>query len=137
MPASSPPKPGPELNTSMEVRLLVPGNESSKPDFMYGVVPYSEAKRMAAGLGLDLMLLNDKQAPPIYKICDSAKFKYDQEKKRKEASKSKANEVKEILLSYDIGEHDLEVRAKAAMRFLSDGDRVRGHHDDLCSPFII
>jgi hypothetical protein len=122
-PAAASPKESPELDPSMQVRLLVPGNESSKPDFMHGVVPYSEARRLAASLGLDLILLNDKQTPPIYKVCDGPKFKYDLEKKRKDSTKSKV-ELKEISLSYDIGEHDLEVRAKAAMRFLGDGDRV-------------
>lgn len=119
----SPAKKVDELDPTMEVRLLVPSNESAKVDFMHGVVSVSEARSMATKLGLDLMMLNDKQTPHLYKICDSAKFRYDQEKKKREAFKSKV-EMKEVLLSYDIGEHDLEVRARAALRFLNDGDRV-------------
>jgi hypothetical protein len=108
------------------VRLLVPGNQSTKStDIMYGVIKLSEAVSLAEKMKLDLIVLNEKLSPPLYKIADEAKLAFDTEKRRKEAIKKAAKvELKEIKLSFQISDHDMDVRMKIVQRFLSQGDRV-------------
>ena len=108
------------------VRLLVPGNESSKTaDIMYGVIKLSEAVSMAENMKLDLIVLNEKLNPPLYKIADEAKLAFDKEKRLKEAAKKTAKvDLKEVKLSFQISDHDMDVRMKIAQRFLGQGDRV-------------
>ena len=76
--------------------------------------------------GLDLILINENSDPPVCKIVDYSKYRYMQEKKRKEKAKnSKATEIKEVKMSYKIGDHDYEVRLKAASKFIKQGNRVK------------
>jgi translation initiation factor IF-3 len=92
-----------------------------------GILSKAEALAKAKELGgLDLILINDNSDPPVCKIVDYSKYRYAQEKKRKEKAKnSKATEIKEVKMSYKIGEHDYDVRLKAATKFIKQGNRVK------------
>lgn len=81
---------------------------------------------MAQQQDLDLMLMSPNAEPPVCKILDYGKFKFDQAKKLKEQKKAqKTAEIKEIQLSMTIEKHDIEVKAKHAQKFLSGGDKVK------------
>jgi translation initiation factor IF-3 len=76
--------------------------------------------------GLDVILINENSDPPVAKIVDYSKFRYDKEKKAKELKKnSKATEIKEVKMSYKIDSHDYDVRVKNASKFISQGNRVK------------
>ncbi len=75
---------------------------------------------------LDLVLISPKANPPVAKILDYGKFRYDQQKREKEAKKKqKQIEVKEIRLSTFIEEHDIQVKSNTALKFLKAGDKVK------------
>lgn len=77
-------------------------------------------------MGLDLVLVGPNTNPPVAKILDFGKYKYQLEKEeRKKKAHTKEQKVKEIRLSLKIGEHDLEVKAKRANEFLTDGNKVK------------
>ena len=63
--------------------------------------------------------------PPVCRILDYGKYKYQQEKRRKKAKKKSVNTIKEVRLSYRIGEHDFEVKVKKVSKFLKEGHRVK------------
>jgi translation initiation factor IF-3 len=85
-----------------------------------------EALRMAEQKELDLVLVSDKADPPVCRIMDYGKFKFEQEKKAREAKKKQHTaEVKEVKMRYKIEEHDYKVRINQAERFLKDGDKVK------------
>ena len=63
--------------------------------------------------------------PPVCRILDYGKFKYQQEKKKKKVKKKSANTIKEVRLSYRIGEHDFEVKVRKVCKFLKEGHRVK------------
>lgn len=85
-----------------------------------------DASKLAEELGLDLILINESQTPPIVKIGDYNKFIYDTEKAEKERKKnSQKSETKEIQLSCDIHDNDLQTKAKKAKEFLEDNDKVK------------
>lgn len=91
-----------------------------------GVVSTIEAKDMAYDAELDLVLISPQAAPPVAKIMDYGKFRYEQIKKAKEAKKNqKVVELKEVWLSATIDTNDLLTKAKSAIKFLESGDRVR------------
>ena len=106
-----------------------------------GIITPQEALTMAEDKELDLVLLSDKAYPPVCRIMDYGKFKFEQEKKAREARKKQHTaDVKEVKMRYKIGEHDYNVRVKQAARFLKDGDKVKAtvmfrgreiHHSDL------
>lgn len=76
--------------------------------------------------GLDVILINENSDPPVAKIVDYSKFRYDKEKKAKELKKnSKGTEIKEVKMSYKIDVHDYGVRVKNASKFISQGNRVK------------
>ena len=89
---------------------------------MYGVIPFDEAIELSETRGLDLILLNDKQNPPIVKLGDYKKFLY--EKKLKERKK-KTSEVKEIRINFNEAVHDLQRKAKLIDGFLENKNQVR------------
>ena len=92
---------------------------------MLGIFSYDEAMDKAEEMELDLVMINDKADPPVCKIIDYGKFKYIQEKKKKDNVKKQIKqEVKEVKMSYKIDQHDFDVRMRAVQRFLEDGDRV-------------
>merc|ERR1711966_223726 len=88
-------------------------------DESLGVMTKDAALAKAVELGnLDLILINANSDPPVCKIVDYSKYRYAQEKKRKEKAKnSKATEIKEVKMSYKIGDHDYQVRVKATIVF--------------------
>lgn len=108
-----------------ELRVVTP-NPKGKDDPL-GIMSLADAKAKAQEMGgLDLILVNGKSDPPVCKIVDYSKYRYQQEKKAKDLKKkSKATEVKEVKMSYKIDVHDYEVRRKNALKFLNQGNRVK------------
>lgn len=105
-----------------EVRLI---DENGK---QIGIVPLQEALRIASEKGLDLVEVAPQANPPVCKILDYGKFLYELKKKEKEARKKQrehAIDVKDMMLSVRIDEHDLKVKLKHMREFLMDGDKVR------------
>jgi len=91
-----------------------------------GVVPTREALAMARERGLDLMEISPNAQPPVCKICDYGKFKYEKKKKEHQAKKKQTViKVKEIQLRPQTEEHDLDYKFKNARQFLEDGDKVK------------
>lgn len=93
-----------------------------------GVIETSQALRMAEEAGLDLVEISPDARPPVCKIMDYGKFKYEQSKKdQKNRSSSKASEMKEVRLgrSVKIDPHDVEIRVNQARRFLMEGHKVQ------------
>lgn len=91
-----------------------------------GLTPTDKAQGMAYEKGLDLVEINPTNKPPICKIMDFGKYKYDLAKKEKEAkAHSKSTELKEIRLTLKISDHDIEYKAKQAREFFDRGDAVK------------
>lgn len=91
-----------------------------------GVVSIDEANEMARKLNLDLVKIVEKADPPVCKIMDYGKFRYEKQKKEKELRKNqKIISVKEIRLSVSIESHDFETKARNAIKFLNVGDKVK------------
>ncbi len=90
------------------------------------VVSLSEAKRVASEAGMDLVEVAPKASPPVCKVMDYGKFRYEQLKRQKEAKKKqKVIIVKEVKFRIKIEEHDFQVKAKNAKKFLLAGNRVK------------
>ena len=93
---------------------------------MLGVMSIDEALNLAAEKRLDLVNISPNAKPPVCKILDYGKYRYELQKKEKEAKKKqKTMQVKEIRLSTFIEDHDIQVKAKTASKFLQDGDKVK------------
>ncbi len=93
---------------------------------MLGVMPIEKAMDLAGEKKLDLVNISPNAKPPVCKILDYGKYRYDLQKKEKEAKKKqKTTQVKEIRLSTFIEEHDINVKANTASKFLKDGDKVK------------
>ncbi len=91
-----------------------------------GIITPKEALSLAQEKNLDLVLISETADPPVCKIMDYGKYKYEQDKKLKEAKKKQHNaDVKEVKMRYKIEEHDYNVRVKNAQRFLKSGDKVK------------
>jgi len=91
-----------------------------------GIMTPRDARQMAEEKELDLVLVSDKADPPVCRIMDYGKFKFEQEKKAREAKKKQhTSDVKEVKMRYKIEEHDYQVRIHQAQRFLKDGDKVK------------
>lgn len=105
---------------SPEVRLI------DMDGSMVGVVSLAQAQRMADERNLDLVLFSPQAVPPVCKILDYGKYRYDQVKKDKQAQKnSKGTEVKEIQLSQTIDIGDLKTKAKHTRAFIEDKNKVK------------
>ncbi|MDD3414631.1 MAG: translation initiation factor IF-3 [Lachnospiraceae bacterium] len=103
-----------------EVRLVGEDGEQ------LGVMSSKEAQKLAEDAGLDLVKIAPTAKPPVCKIVDYGKFKYEQTRKDKEAKKKqKTIEIKEIRLSPNIDTNDLNTKVNAARKFLSKGDKVK------------
>ncbi len=103
-----------------EVRLIGDNGEQ------LGIMPVKEALRMAREADLDLVKVAPNAKPPVCKIIDYGKFRYEQMRRDKEAKKKqKVTEVKEIRLSPNIDSNDLNTKANHARKFLSKGDKVK------------
>src|SRR5690348_18409060 len=93
---------------------------------MIGVVTRNEALQRATEAGLDLVEVAANADPPVVKILDYGKFKYEEQKRRNEArKKQKVIEVKEIKLRPGINTHDYDVKMRSVHRFLEEGDKVK------------
>lgn len=90
-----------------------------------GIFSREEALKIAREKGQDLVEVAPQASPPVCRILDYGKFKYQQEKRRKKAKKKSSNTLKEVRLSYRIGEHDFEVKVRKIYKFLEDGHRVK------------
>ena len=91
-----------------------------------GVIDRLKALEIASKRELDLVLVSEKANPPVCRIMDYGKYKFEQEKKAKEArKKSHQTEVKEVKMRYKIDKHDYDVRIGQASRFLKAGDKVK------------
>ena len=103
-----------------EVRLIDQNGEN------HGIILTSKALQMAYDADLDLVLINPNQEPPVAKILNYGKYKYEQEKRAKEAKKKQHTvEVKEIKIRYKIDTHDYQVRIKSIERFIAQGNKVK------------
>ena len=103
-----------------EVRLIGENGEQ------LGIVSTREAMKLAEDAGLDLVKIAPTAKPPVCKIVDYGKFKYDQLRKEKEARKKQRTvEIKEIRLSPNIDTNDLNTKMNAARKFITKGDRVK------------
>jgi translation initiation factor IF-3 len=122
MPAS-PTRDGPRVNEeirSPQVRLIDQEGE------MLGVMTAREAIQKAYAVGLDLLEISPNAEPPVCKILDFGKFKYEQQKKRNEAKKKqKVIEIKEIKVRPNIDENDYQVKMRAMKSFIEEGDKVK------------
>ena len=102
------------------VRCVGPDGE------MIGVLSLHEALAQAEQFGLDLVEVSPHADPPVCKILDFGKFKYEAQKKKNEAKKKqKVIEVKEIKMRPNIDDHDYQTKMRAVNRFLEEGDKVK------------
>ena len=112
-----------ELNEDIldkEIRLI--GAEGQQ----LGIMSSQEALKIADEQGLDLVKISPQAVPPVCKLMDYGKFRFEQGKREKEARKNqKIVELKEIRLSMTIDEGDIATKAKNAVKFLKDGDKVK------------
>jgi translation initiation factor IF-3 len=103
----------PEVRLSGEIR---PGE----------IMSSYEASKLADSLGKDLILISENAKPPVVRIEDYGKFIYEAEKREKESKRNqRKTEVKEIQLSLNIADHDLNVKSKKALEFLKNGNKVK------------
>ena len=106
---------------------------------MLGVIPTSEAMRTAMDAGLDLVEVAPNERPPVCRIMDYGKFKYEQKRKAANSAKQHQVQLKEIRLRPKTGEHDIDFKVKQAREFLVHKDKVKfnvqfkgrenAHHD--------
>ena len=118
-----PVKDGPRMNEDIRVpRVLLIDQHGEKQ----GVMPTSAALEAAEEAGMDLVQIVSTSEPPVAKILDYGKFRFQEQKKKAEARKrQKVVELKEIKLRPNIDTHDYEVKAKAMHRFFDEGDKVK------------
>jgi translation initiation factor IF-3 len=121
--AAPPTRDGPRVNEEIripQVRLIDQDGE------MQGVLTAREAMQRAFAVGLDLVEISPNADPPVCKILDFGKFKYEQQKKRNEAKKKqKVIEIKEIKVRPNIDENDYQVKMRAMKSFIDEGDKVK------------
>ena len=118
-----PKKDGPRVNEDIEVPQVRLVDENGE---QVGVVSIDEALQRAADVQLDLVEVSPNAEPPVCKIIDYGKLKYQEQKKKNEArKKQKIIEVKEIKLRPNIDTHDYDVKMRSARRFIDDGDKVK------------
>ena len=108
------------FNHSKQVRVIGPQGEQ------IGVLALSSAQNMAYDKGLDLVLIAPQGEPPVCRIMDYGKFRFERDKKEKEArKKQQIVEVKEVQLSCRIDTNDFNTKVNHALRFLGNGDKVK------------
>jgi translation initiation factor IF-3 len=121
--AAPPTRDGPRVNEEIripQVRLIDQDGE------MQGVMTAREAMQRAFAAGLDLVEISPNADPPVCKILDFGKFKYEQQKKKNEAKKKqKVIEIKEIKVRPNIDENDYQVKMRAMKSFIEEGDKVK------------
>ena len=114
---------GPRMNEDIrvrEVRLIDENGDN------VGVVPIADALARAMAAGLDLVEISPDANPPVTKVLDYGKYKYQEQKKAAEARKrQKIVEIKEIKMRPSIDDHDYDVKMRSMKRFFDDGDKVK------------
>ncbi|MCY3828013.1 MAG: translation initiation factor IF-3 [Rhodospirillaceae bacterium] len=114
---------GPRINDMIrvpEVRLI------DEQGTQVGIVPTEDARLRASDAGLDLVEVSPNAEPPVCKIIDYGKLKYEKQKKKNEArKKQKTIDVKEIKMRPNIDTHDYDVKMRAINKFLDEGDKVK------------
>ena len=120
---TAPSKDGPRINDEIRsAKILLIDQNGEKQ----GIMPITAALEAAEEVGLDLVEISPNSDPPVCKILDYGKFKFQEQKKKNEARKrQKTVEIKEIKLRPNIDTHDYEVKAKAMHRFFEEGDKVK------------
>ena len=109
-----------DMIRAASIRLIGPAGEQ------VGVVSVREGIAMAEDSGLDLVEISPNAEPPVCKVMDYGKYKYELQKKANEArKKQKVIEIKEIKIRPMIEEHDYQVKLRAARRFLEEGNKVK------------
>ncbi len=120
---AQPSRDGPRVNEDIrvpQVRLIDQDGE------MQGVMTAREAVQRAYAVGLDLLEISPNADPPVVKILDFGKYKYELQKKKNEArKKQKVIEIKEIKVRPNIDENDYQVKMRAMKSFIDDGDKVK------------
>ena len=116
---------GPQIRVNHRIRVpevRVVAEDGSN----LGVLPTEEALRRARELNLDLVEVNPKSSPPVCKILDFGKYKYEEKKRQREAKRRQTTiEVKEIKLRPKTDDHDLNVKVRAARKFFESGNKVK------------
>ena len=95
------------------------------PEGNLGILKTEEALAKAKEMGLDLIEISPTAQPPVAKIMDYGKYRYEEERKNRQSQKSHQSETRAIRVGLGTSEHDLEMKAKKASGFLSKGDRIR------------
>lgn len=90
-----------------------------------GVIKTADALAQAREAGLDLIEISPTANPPVAKIMDYGKYRYEEERRQKQGQKTHQSETREIRVGLGTSEHDLEMKAKKASDFLAKGDRIR------------
>ncbi len=123
MPNSAPSRDGPRVNEDIrvpQVRLIDQEGE------MQGVMTTRDALLRAYAVGMDMLEISPNADPPVCKILDYGKFKYEQQKKKNEAKKrQRVIEIKEIKVRPNIDENDYQVKMRAMKTFIDEGDKVK------------
>jgi translation initiation factor IF-3 len=123
MPAQLPTRDGPRVNEEIrvpQVRLIDQDGE------MIGVMSARDALLRAYDVGMDLLEISPNAVPPVVKILDYGKYKYEQQKKANEARKrQKIVELKEIKVRPNIDDHDYDVKMRQMKEFIGEGDKVK------------
>jgi translation initiation factor IF-3 len=122
--ANKPPsKGGPAINEEITAKVIfLIGDDGHK----YGELGLDEALALGEEKGLDVVELSPDNKPPVCKLMDFGKYKYEQQKKANEArKKQKVIEIKEIKMRPTIDDHDYDVKMRAMKRFFDDGDKVK------------
>jgi translation initiation factor IF-3 len=121
--APAPAKDGPRINEEIFSKtILLIGDDGHK----YGEIGTEEGRAIAEEKGLDLVEVSPDAKPPVVKLMDYGKFKYEQQKKAAEArKKQKVIEIKEIKMRPTIDDHDYDVKMRSMRRFFDEGDKVK------------
>jgi translation initiation factor IF-3 len=116
---------GPQIRINHRIR--VPEVRVIGPDGgMLGVMSTDEARRVAQEMGLDLVEVNPKAEPPVCKLLDFGKYKYEEKKKAREAKRKQTSvDIKEIKFRPKTDQHDFAFKVRAARRFLENGNKVK------------
>ncbi|MCO6417479.1 translation initiation factor IF-3 [Siccirubricoccus sp. KC 17139] len=123
MPNQPPTRDGPRVNEEIrvpQVRLIDQNGE------MIGVMSARDALLRAYEVGMDLLEISPNAVPPVCKITDYGKYKYEQQKKANEArKKQKVVEIKEVKVRPNIDDHDYDVKMRQMKSFIGEGDKVK------------
>ena len=116
-------KNGPRINNLISAQQVRCIDSQGK---QLGIISINEALQAASSIGLDLVEIQPNVSPPVCKILDYGKYKYESQKRKNEArKKQKTIDVKEIKLRPNIDSHDFNVKIKSVKKFLENGDKVK------------